>query len=74
MIEVSVTDAGRGLSAQEIGKVFEPFFTMKSKGMGMGLPICRSIIEAHGGTIWAENNANGRGATFRFTLPVATGG
>ena len=74
MIEVSVTDAGRGLSAQEIGKVFEPFFTMKSKGMGMGLPICRSIIEAHGGTIWAENNANERGATFRFTLPVATGG
>ena len=74
MIEVSVTDSGRGLSPQEIGKVFDPFFTTKSKGMGMGLLISRTIIEAHGGRIWAENNADGRGATFRFTLPAATAG
>ena len=74
MIEVSVTDAGPGVQSQDIGKVFDPFFTTKSNGMGMGLPISRTIIEAHGGRIWAENNANGRGATFRFTLPTATGG
>jgi len=74
MIEVSVTDAGRGLRSQEIGKVFDPFFTTKSTGMGMGLPISRTIIEAHGGRIWAENNADGRGATFRFTLPAAPAG
>jgi two-component system sensor kinase FixL len=74
MIEVSVTDSGRGLSSQVISKVFDPFFTTKSTGMGMGLPICHTIIEAHGGRIWAENNADGRGATFRFTLPSAKGG
>jgi signal transduction histidine kinase len=74
MIEVWVTDAGRGLQSQEIAKVFDAFFTTKSNGMGMGLPICRTIIEAHGGRIWAENNADGRGATFRFTLPAATRG
>jgi len=73
MIEVSVTDAGPGLRPQEIGKVFDPFFTTKSNGMGMGLPISRTIVEAHGGRIWAENNADGRGATFRFTLPAAAG-
>jgi two-component system sensor kinase FixL len=74
MIEVWVTDAGRGLRSQEIGRVFDAFFTTKSNGMGMGLPISRTIIEAHGGRIWAENNAHGPGATFRFTLPAATGG
>jgi len=50
--------------------MFEPFFTTKNNGLGLGLTMVRSIIEAHGGRIWAENKANG-GASFRFTLPAA---
>jgi two-component system, LuxR family, sensor kinase FixL len=67
-VHVSVRDAGSGLHAGTQDLVFEPFYTTKSAGMGMGLAIARSIIEAHGGNIWAENNAV-RGATFHFTLP-----
>jgi signal transduction histidine kinase len=63
-VEVSVQDAGTGIGAAAI---FEPFYTTKAEGMGMGLSIARSIIEAHGGRIWAENNEAG-GATFRFAL------
>jgi two-component system sensor kinase FixL len=66
----SVADTGTGISAAQIDRVFDPFFTTKTSGIGMGLSISRSIIEAHGGRLWAENNA-GCGATFRFTLPVA---
>ena len=58
---------------EAIGAVFEPFFSTKPNGMGMGLPISRTIIEAHEGRIWAENNAT-RGATFYFTLTTAAGG
>ncbi|QRM55227.1 PAS domain-containing sensor histidine kinase [Sinorhizobium sp. BG8] len=66
-ILVSVEDAGTGFTHPD--RVFEPFFTTKSNGMGMGLPICRSIVEAHGGRLWVENNLTG-GATVSFTLPA----
>ena len=64
---------GTGIPPRELGQVFDPFFTTKPDGMGMGLPISRTIIEAHGGRLWAENS-DGGGATFRFTLPIARGG
>lgn len=66
-IEVRVTDRGRGIPADAIKRIFESFFTTKPDGMGLGLSIARSIIEAHRGRIWAENNPSG-GATFRFTV------
>jgi signal transduction histidine kinase len=69
-IEIAVRDAGHGIPADKVAHVFDPFFTTKPNGMGMGLPISRTIIEAHGGQLWAENN-NDRGAAFRFTLPIA---
>ncbi len=64
----SVTDSGTGLRKEDVQKVFEAFWTTKQNGMGMGLAICHSIIEAHGGHLWVENNA-GHGATFHFSLP-----
>lgn len=73
MIEVAVHDNGPGFPNGELPRLFEPFFTTKTQGLGMGLPISRTIVEAHGGRLWAENNA-ARGATFRFTLPAAKGG
>jgi C4-dicarboxylate-specific signal transduction histidine kinase len=66
---MTVEDCGIGISAENAGRVFNTFFTTKSRGMGMGLSICRSIIEAHGGRMSAANNA-GPGATFQFTLPL----
>jgi len=68
-VEVSVKDTGRGIPADALSRIFEPFFTTKEDGMGMGLSIARSIIEAHDGRLVAENNA-GAGATVRFSLPV----
>ena len=70
MVEIEVRDNGHGIPASRLPQVFDPFFTTKPHGMGMGLPISRTIIEAHGGRIQAENHAEG-GALFRFTLPVA---
>ena len=66
---VSVQDSGAGLDVEGPGRLFDAFYTTKPGGMGMGLSICRSIIEAHGGRIWASRNV-GPGATFQFTLPV----
>jgi signal transduction histidine kinase len=70
MLEVAVTDSGHGLAREVASKVFDPFFTTKAHGMGMGLPVSRTIVEAHGGKLWAESDAT-HGATFRFTLRVA---
>jgi len=67
---VSVTDMGGGVPEEKKEQIFEPFFTTKDKGMGLGLSVCRSIITAHHGKLWATNNAD-RGATFHFTLPIA---
>jgi C4-dicarboxylate-specific signal transduction histidine kinase len=65
---VSIHDTGIGVSAEDIGRLFEPFFTTRSDGIGMGLPISRSIIEAHGGRLWAESTVD-QGSVFHFTLP-----
>jgi signal transduction histidine kinase len=66
----SVQDTGIGVEAEMMPRLFEPFFTTRSQGIGMGLPISRSIIEAHGGRLWAESVA-GEGSTFLFTIPCA---
>jgi len=68
---VAVEDAGVGLDPDKMGRVFDAFFTTKPEGMGMGLSISRSIIEAHGGRLWARRNA-GPGATFQFVLPAGS--
>jgi two-component system, LuxR family, sensor kinase FixL len=70
MIEVSITDTGPGVSADTRATLFEPFVTTKEAGLGIGLSICRVIIEAHGGKLTAEDNPEG-GAIFRFTIPRA---
>jgi PAS domain S-box-containing protein len=69
-IEISVNDTGPGLPLGKADQIFDAFFTTKPQGSGMGLAISRSIVESHGGRIWA-NGDGGRGATFHFTLPVA---
>ena len=69
MIEIAVADTGTGFADGVESNLFQTFFTTKEAGMGVGLSISRSIVEAHGGKMWAENNTSG-GATFRFTLPA----
>ena len=68
---VAVRDAGIGLGS-EADRLFTPFFTTKASGIGMGLPISRSLVESHGGRLWATPNSP-HGAAFSFTLPVAGG-
>jgi signal transduction histidine kinase len=70
---VSVEDSGTGIDAKDRDRIFEPFFTTKPRGMGLGLSICRSIIEAHGGRLWAAPGQL-RGTVFQFTLPVYSAG
>lgn len=70
VIRVAVSDRGTGLSRDRLDKIFQPFYTTKREGLGMGLSICRSIIQAHGGHLWAENNFD-HGVTFYFTMPIA---
>ncbi len=66
---ISVCDAGPGIAEGKLEQVFEPFFTSKANGVGLGLSVCRTIVNAHGGKLWAEHNSD-RGATFRLLLPV----
>jgi two-component system sensor kinase FixL len=72
-VKIAVADSGPGIPVDRLPKLFEPFFTTKKEGMGMGLSIARTIVEAHHGQIWAENNSE-VGATFYFTVPVDGGG
>jgi two-component system sensor kinase FixL len=73
LIQISVADSGPGLAENIASDLFKPFITTKPEGMGVGLAICHTIIDAHGGTIWAEPNDDG-GTTFHFTLPRAEAG
>jgi signal transduction histidine kinase len=70
---VAIEDSGPGIEPETLKRIFEPFFTSKSKGMGMGLSICRSIVEAHGGRMWVTENTP-RGVVFQFALPLAAVG
>ncbi len=72
-LEVQVADSGAGIADGDLERVFESFYSTKSSGLGVGLAICRKLIEAHGGLLWASHRPGG-GALFRFTLPVATPG
>ncbi len=69
-VRVSVSDSGPGVARDAAERLFEPFYTSKAGGMGMGLSICRSIVEAHGGRLWVDSNTP-HGAVFQFTVPVA---
>jgi len=70
MVELRVADTGPGVPDAARARLFEPFESTKAEGMGIGLSICRTIVEAHGGKIWAAEDA-GEGAAFLFTLPAA---
>jgi signal transduction histidine kinase len=68
-VRVSIEDTGSGIDSTNMDRIFQPLFTTKARGMGMGLSICRSIIESHGGRIWVSTGAS-RGSTFQFELPT----
>ena len=69
-VHIAVRDSGAGIPADSLPKVFDAFWTTKTQGLGMGLPVSRAIVESHGGRIWCEANDTG-GATFHVTLPAA---
>jgi signal transduction histidine kinase len=69
-LQVSVRDSGPGIDPEALERVFQPFYTSKDTGLGMGLSICRTLIEAHDGRLWASANLP-HGAVFTFTLPLA---
>jgi signal transduction histidine kinase len=69
-VQISVADRGHGISEESRARLFEPFYTTKAEGMGMGLNICRSIVELHQGRLWVEANTPS-GSVFQLTLPVA---
>ncbi len=71
LVQISVTDTGPGLAPEVADRLFQPFVTTKETGMGVGLSICRTIIEAQGGQIWTEPNPGG-GTVFRLTVPRAS--
>jgi len=68
-VRVAVRDYGTGIDPKHDKRIFDPFYTTKAQGMGMGLSLSHSVIDAHGGRLWASNNAD-HGATFQFTLPA----
>jgi len=70
-VRVCVRDSGIGIRAEELDRIFTAFYTTKHQGMGLGLAVSRTIVESHGGRLWAETNNNGPGATFHFTVPAA---
>lgn len=72
-VMVQVRDSGVGIAKEDLDHIFDAFYTTRLEGMGMGLSICRTIIETHGGRLWATSNGD-RGATLRFTLPASTEG
>jgi two-component system sensor kinase FixL len=72
MARIAVRDRGHGLTVGKLDTIFKPFYTSKPHGLGLGLSISRSIVELHGGRLWAENNTD-RGATFYVTLPTRSG-
>ena len=69
-VVIAIKDNGRGIHTEMLPKLFTKFATKSEKGTGLGLFICKNIVEAHGGRIWAKNNDDGKGATFSFSLPL----
>jgi signal transduction histidine kinase len=67
---ITIRDTGQGIDPEILPNLFRKFATKSSSGTGLGLFISKSIIEAHGGRIWAENNSDGKGATFSFSVPI----